>query len=312
MKVFGPVPSRRLGQSMGINNVPFKHCTYSCVYCQLGRTNNMIIKRRKFYNPDDILKETEEKMIELKKSEKAVDYITFVCDGEPTLDINLGTEIKKLKKFGTKIAIITNASLLSCDDVKDDLMNVDWVSLKIDSVEEEVWKKIDRPHGNLNLDKILEGIKDFSKNYKNTLVTETMLVNELNDKKESIRKIGEYLFEIKPSKSYLLVPTKPPAEKWVAGLEMDKLLMASNIIYNASGVNVECIYGEEGYDFYFGDNTEKSILSIVSVHPIREEVLMKILNEKNHGKEVVENLIKQEKINRFKYEGHWFYVKKFF
>jgi wyosine [tRNA(Phe)-imidazoG37] synthetase (radical SAM superfamily) len=148
MIVFGPVPSRRLGRSVGINNIPPKVCSYACIYCQLGKTTKMQIKRQTFYNMEDITKEVKKKIKELNNSGEKIDYLTFVSDGEPTLDINMGKEINVLKPLGFKIAVITNASLIWQEDVRRDLLNADWVSLKIDAVTDEVWHRINRPFFN--------------------------------------------------------------------------------------------------------------------------------------------------------------------
>jgi len=139
--VFGPVPSRRLGRSLGLNNIPPKHCSYSCVYCQLGTTYNLIIERRQFYDPQNIFDEVKEKVIRLKETQEKVDFITFVPDGEPTLDVNLSKEIRMLKFLGIPIALITNSSLLFLESVRQDLCEADLVSLKIDAVSELTFKK---------------------------------------------------------------------------------------------------------------------------------------------------------------------------
>jgi len=112
MITFGPVPSRRLGRSLGINNIPPKICTYSCVYCQVGQTIQMQVHRKDYYDPDKILKDVQTKIEKVQARGDTIDYLTFVPDGEPTLDINLGQEIEMLGEFGIKIAVITNASLL--------------------------------------------------------------------------------------------------------------------------------------------------------------------------------------------------------
>ncbi|MHA1917687.1 MAG: radical SAM protein, partial [Candidatus Ranarchaeia archaeon] len=169
MIAFGPVPSRRLGRSLGINNIPPKFCSYSCIYCQVGRTKNFQIKRQKFFDPKSIFDEVVEKIGKSKQLEKTIDYLTFVPDGEPTLDQNLGKEISMLKKLGIKIAVITNSSLINLCDVQDDLLKSDWVSLKIDSIHQQIWKKIDRPFYKLDLSKILDGLKEFTKKFKGIL-----------------------------------------------------------------------------------------------------------------------------------------------
>src|SRR5690554_4555350 len=208
MLVFGPIPSRRLGQSLGVNNIPPKACSYSCIYCQIGRTTNMRINRKKFYEPLEVYSLVQSKVKQLQEYEKKLDYISFVPDGEPTLDKNLGIELNLIKKLNIKTAVITNASLLWMDEVKEDLSKADWVSIKIDAVWDDVWHRIDRPHGGLNLQKVLEGMIDFSKSYKGTLVTETMVVCGFNDDPRHIEGIAEQISKISPQKSYILVPTR--------------------------------------------------------------------------------------------------------
>jgi len=142
--VFRPVPSRRLGRSLGVNNIPPKTCSYSCVYCQLGRTSSMLVDRRVFYEPEQILMQVEKKIDEAASRGERIDYITFVPDGEPTLDINLGKEVSLLKHIRAPIAIITNASLLWRGDVREDLLAADFVSLKVDAVSLDLWRRINK------------------------------------------------------------------------------------------------------------------------------------------------------------------------
>ncbi|GAJ21277.1 unnamed protein product, partial [marine sediment metagenome] len=171
MLTFGPIPSRRLGRSLGINNIPPKICTYSCVYCQIGKTSNMKIQPQVFYPPSQIFNEVQKKVEKSREKGESIDYLTFVPDGEPTLDINLGQEIKLIKSLGIKIAVITNASLMEQEQVRKNLKEADLVSLKIDSTEEEVWKKINRPHRNLHLDSLLEGILEFARTFRGKIIT---------------------------------------------------------------------------------------------------------------------------------------------
>ena len=156
--VYGPVPSRRLGRSLGINNIPPKWCSYSCVYCQIGRTAKLRVSRNAYYQTESILKSVERKLKDLGKQNESVDYLAFVPDGEPTLDINLGKHIESLKNFNIPIAVITNTSLIDIPSVQKDLMAADWISVKIDSINQTIWYKINRPHGSLELNKILEGL----------------------------------------------------------------------------------------------------------------------------------------------------------
>ncbi|MFC2037916.1 radical SAM protein, partial [Chloroflexota bacterium] len=207
MITFGPVPSRRLGRSLGINNIPPKLCTYACVYCQLGRTTKMQVERRAFYEPDDILCGVQEKVAITKEAGKSIDYLTFVPDGEPTLDIHLGQEIELLRPLGLPIAVITNASLIWRQDVREDLLGADWVSLKVDAVEEEIWQRVSRPHGRLKLASILEGALEFAEVYGGELVTETMLVAGINDSEEHLRAIAGFFARLQTATAYLAIPT---------------------------------------------------------------------------------------------------------
>ena len=308
MIVFGPVPSRRLGQSIGVNNITFKSCPYSCTYCQLGRTDKMQIKRHEFYLPELIYEEVGEKLKQLESQGKHADYISFVPDGEPTLDKNLGLEIDLLKKYGVKIAVICNASLLWMDDVKADLMKADWVSLKLDSVDEDIWRKIDRPHGLLKLDSILQAIKEFRKEYKGILYTETMLVENVNDSKESLTNIGKELSQIKPDRACILVPIRPPAEDNVKRPDNKKIIEAAKLLHDISGVEIEMITGtEEDEGFFFSEDIVNDLISTISVHPVRVEIIDKILEERGLDKKIIQELVKEDRISEYLFEGKKFY-----
>ena len=310
MIVYGPVPSRRLGQSIGINNIPPKICSYSCVYCQLGRTNQMQISRREFYRPENICREAEIKLKQLETENKQADYFSFVPDGEPTLDINLGKTIKLLKPYNMKIAVITNASLLWMDEVKQDLMDADWVSVSIDAADEDAWRKIDRPHGMLKHQDILKGIVEFSKAFRGTLVTETMLVEGINDQEACIEKIAEQVALVQPQKAYLLVPTRPPAESGVKRASSDSLRNATAIIRGVSGTDVECITGDETEEgFFFTEDIADDIISIASVHPIREDIIESLLEKRNASRSVISELIDQGSLIEYTYEGKKFYKR---
>ncbi|HKM21625.1 MAG TPA: radical SAM protein, partial [Lachnospiraceae bacterium] len=304
MIVYGPVPSRRLGQSLGVNNIPPKICSYSCVYCQIGRTKRMQIQREDFYKPEDIYSEVKSKVDQLKENGEHLDYISFVPDGEPTLDKNLGIELNLIKNLNVKIAVITNASLLWMDEVKEDLSKADWVSIKIDAVNEDIWHGIDRPHGNLSHQKVLEGMIDFSKSYKGTLVTETMLVSGLNDNTQHLESIAELISKINPQKSYILVPTRPPAENNICRASCESLIEAAGIINNISGVSVECITEDDTEQgFFFTDNIAEDLLNITSVHPIREDIINHYIKVKKADLSILKELINQNKITEYTYEG---------
>jgi len=309
MIAFGPVPSRRLGRSLGINNIPPKVCTYSCIYCQLGRTIRMQVTRPTFYEPGEILKAVQEKIEKAKKAGEEIDYLTFVPDGEPTLDANLAREIELLRSSGIKIAVITNGSLVWLPDVREHLMQTDWVSLKIDSTREEVWRRLDRPHGTLKLNSILDGMLEFADAYLGELVTETMLVEGINDGDEHIREVADFLAQLWPARAYLSIPIRPPAEAWVRAPGEEAILRAHQILQERVG-QVEYLIGYEGDAFAFTGDVEEDLLSITAVHPMREEAVKEFLTRAGSGWSVVGRLISQGQLVETNFEGRSFYMRK--
>ncbi|RLF80123.1 radical SAM protein [Thermococci archaeon] len=310
MIAFGPVPSRRLGKSLGINNIPDKVCSYACVYCQIGRTLRMEIDRRSFYPPELIFEEVKRKVWEAKEKGERIDYLTFVPDGEPTLDANLGQEIEMLKALNIPLAILTNSSLIWREDVREDLLKLNLVSLKLDAVSENLWRRIDRPHKTLRLDKILEGMLEFRKEFKGKLVTETMLIDGTNYSEE-FERIAHFLKELKPDIAYIAVPTRPPWEKWVKPAREEIINMAFQAFAEAIGEEkVEYLIGYEGNAFAFTGNVEEDILSITAVHPMREDALKELLEKANVDWATVEKLIEEGKLIELEYGKKRFYMRK--
>lgn len=307
---FGPVPSRRLGRSLGVNNIPPKICSYSCIYCQVGRTSNMQNIRRLFYKPDEIAQDIEKKIKETRRKGELIDYLAFVPDGEPTLDINLGNEIELLKKLGIKIAVITNSSLIWREDVQIELARADWVSLKIDTVSQDLWHKVNRPHGTLRLCKILQGIKEFAQSFKGKLTTETMLIHGFNDHPDEMAKISYFITEIEPDKSYIAIPTRPPAEKSVEP-PTEQLINMAYQIFREKSIPTEYLIDYEGNAFAFTGNVEDDLLSITSVHPMREDGVREFLTKAKADWGIIKLLKRENKLVEVKYNDKKFYLRKF-
>ena len=309
MIAFGPVPSRRLGQSLGVNIIPPKVCTYSCVYCQLGRTIKMRVERGVFYEPEEVLRGVQDKVEKAKDAGEMIDYLTFVPDGEPTLDVNIGREIGLLRPLGIKIAVISNGSLIWREDVREDLLGADWVSLKVDSTREEVWRKIDRPHGTLRLTSILDGALKFAQAFRGELVTETMLVAGVNDDDDQVGEVADFLARLKPAMAYLAIPTRPPAEEWVQP-PGEEVINRAYQIFGEKVDRVEYLIGYEGNAFAFTGNVEEDMLSITSVHPMREDAVSEFLARAGADWPVVRNLTERDQLVEMAYEGHKFYMRK--
>ncbi len=308
---FGPVPSRRLGKSLGINNIPAKTCSYSCVYCQLGRTTNMTTGRQAFYKPEDIIMEVKRKVDEATLRNERIDYLAFVPDGEPTLDINLGKEISILKQIEIPIAVITNASLIWRNDVKEDLLKANLVSLKVDAVNEDLWRRINRRHKNLKLNVILEGIREFANELEGTVISETMLIDDINYGDE-FEKVADFLKHLKRlDKAYIAIPTRPPAEEWVKPAKEETVNAAFQVFTEKLGAErVEFLIGYEGNAFAFTGRVEEDLLSITAVHPMRKEAVEEFLKKANADWRVIEKLLEQDKLIKLEYEGNRYYMRR--
>jgi len=307
---FGPVPSRRLGKSLGINNIiPPKACSYSCIYCQAGKTIKKSSKRECFYKPEVIYEKVAKHLGQLS-SENFPDYLTFVSNGEPTLDENLGKAIKLLKKTEIPVAVISNASLLCYDSVKEDLQLADWVSLKMDAGDIITWYLINRPVSGLDFEKIFENISFFKNEYKGILCTETMIINGINDSIENITALAEIINAINPERAYLAIPIRPPLEKFVNPPDPEKLNMAWQI-FNKMHINAEFLTHFEGTNAGFTGNIYEDILNITAVHPLRKDSLLKLLQNDSAGYSVVDSLISQHLIKSVTYRGHKYFIRDY-
>jgi wyosine [tRNA(Phe)-imidazoG37] synthetase (radical SAM superfamily) len=310
MFTFGPVPSRRLGSSLGINHIPPKHCPYACVYCQVGNTTKMEIQRHSFVDISQILAEVETKLNECARSEQRVDFITLVPDGEPSLELHLGNMIRALKRFDLPVAVISNAALIDRVEIQADLSAADWVSLKVDSVDEGVWRQINRPHGHLSLPTILEGMLDFRKLYLGELVTETMLVDGVNDSVPLISRLITFLSKLQPHKSYFSLPTRPPVESWVKpppAAILEELLDIITRRINFSDILFEADAGV----FHSTGRLAEDILNITAVHPLSDASLHRMIEMAGENWSVVEKLITDKKLIVIHYREELFYCSQF-
>jgi len=269
----------------------------------------MEVERHQFYRPEEILDEVREKVENSREMGQAIDYLTFVPDGEPTLDLNLGQEIKMLKPLGIRIAVITNASLIWDGGVKEDLSKADWVSLKVDATEVTAWRRINRPHRALKLKSILEGILDFTRCYKGVLATETMLVRDVNDDKSSLEMTSDFLAQVRPAKAYISVPTRPPAEDWVLPPSEESINQAYQR-FSCKLELVELLLGYEGNLFDFTGDVERDLLSITAVHPMREEAVERFLRQAGRNWDVIQRLIDAGQLVQTEYGGHKFYLRR--
>lgn len=310
MITFGPVPSRRLGRSLGINNIPPKCCSYSCIFCQVGPTEDTEIVPRAFYKPEDIQRAVEAQVAAVQATGESIDYLTFVPDGEPTLDTGLRRTIELIRPLGIKIAVISNGSLIWRREIQETLKQVDWVSLKVDSVDESIWRHINRPHPDLDLQTILSGMIEFAGEFDGLLTSETMLVDGVNVSDSAVVGVAEFLKELKLHMAYLAIPIRPPAEQDIRAPDEEQL----NRIFQTVSQHVsrvEYLTGDEGNAFASTGNPEEDLLSITSVHPMREAAVRELLTKTGSTWNLIQGMIDAGVLGEIEYEGQKFYIRRF-
>ena len=219
--VFGPVPSRRLGRSLGIDLVPLKTCTFNCIYCQLGKTTHQTLERKAYVPGRKVMEELEEKLSTLSPPP---DYITFSGSGEPTLNSEIGWVIQEINRL-TKIpiAVLTNGSLLYLETVRNALQVADLVIPTLDAATPQLFKFINRPHHSLRFTQVLSGLKDFRREFGGQVWLEVMLCSGINDAPKKVQRLREIIDVIGPDRIQLNTVIRPPAEEFVFPLSLDQL-----------------------------------------------------------------------------------------
>lgn len=304
MYVYGPVPSRRLGRSLGVSPIPSKTCSYNCTYCQLGRTTHYQTKRENFYPKEEILAEIIDRASRVK-----ADYITIVGDGEPTLYRYLGWLIRNIKEnISLPVAVITNGSLLYRKDVRQDLEQAEVVMSSLDGGRRRTMRGINRPHNSLEYSTILSGQVAFRKEFSGRLWLEIMLIKGVNDSEEELLALRDAVDTIEPDRVYLMTPTRPPAESWVKPPDPATIIKAQEIIGRSVPiVDIECGAFDTG-----GVTDPKTVLTeIGSRHPLRYEQAFEIEQTLN-AEGVIEQMIKDGEFIETNYNGHRYLLPRHF
>lgn len=278
--VFGPVPSRRLGQSLGIDTIPLKTCNWNCVYCQLGRTKPLLNQRKDYYPPREILAEVQQALGSHRPGE--IDWVTFVGSGEPLLHASMGALVRGVKELtDLPVAVITNGSLLYLPEVREDLLAADAVLPSLDAGTAGLYLKINRPHPEVTFKRLVDGLVAFRKDYQGRLWVEVMLVRDLNDTPEALQDIARALERIQPDAVHINLPTRPPVESWVQPPDQEGLMRALAIL----GGIAEVVHPAEGrFDLSGYDNPLDAVLAIITRHPMRQEELEHTLSHWTPGK----------------------------
>ncbi|PKO08557.1 MAG: radical SAM protein [Chloroflexi bacterium HGW-Chloroflexi-2] len=277
--VFGPVPSRRLGQSLGIDPVILKTCNWNCVYCQLGRTIPLTNQRKEYIPTQDISSQLEQALEDHQKG--GADWITFVGSGETMLASNVGILIEQIKQI-TKIpiAVITNGSLLYLPEVRQELLMADAVLPSLDAGNAKLYKRINRPHPQVTFNRLVNGLKLFRQEYHGKLWIEVMLMKDLNDSVETLTEIASHLRVIQPDEVHILLPTRPPVEPWVKPADQEGIQRARDIFGSIARV----VNTTDGvFELAENENLVDAVVDIITRHPMKESELLETLKKYSKG-----------------------------
>jgi wyosine [tRNA(Phe)-imidazoG37] synthetase (radical SAM superfamily) len=273
--VFGPVPSRRLGRSLGVDPVPLKTCNFNCVYCQLGRSRPVINERREYHPAEAILVEVDGALRRHRPG--AIDWITFVGSGEPLLHTRLGWMLRQVKaRTRIPVAVITNGALLTEREVRQDLAAADAVLPSLDAGNADLFRRINRAHPRLTLDRHVEGLVAFAREYRGKLWPEVMLVRGLNDTEQALREIAACLARIGPDEIHVNLPARPPVEPWVEPPDDEGLMRAIAILEAVAPVRaVPPAGGTCDLDGF--DSAADAVVAVITRHPLAEADLLRTL-----------------------------------
>jgi wyosine [tRNA(Phe)-imidazoG37] synthetase (radical SAM superfamily) len=256
--VFGPVPSRRLGFSLGVDLIPRKYCSLDCIYCQLGPTAQTQVKRQSFHDPDSVV----EQVLGRVREGGRIDCISLSGSGEPTLSSDIGLIIKRLKdKVSLPVAVITNGSTLDSDDVKGDLMAADIILPSLDAPDETVYRKVNRPHESLRFSDTVRGLETFCRQYKGKVWLEIMLIAGINDDVEHIEMFKKIVDRLPVDKIQLNTVVRPPAEKSARRVSDAGLLSISSLFGDRCEVVAERARNRAGGPG--PDDWEQSVLAML-------------------------------------------------
>jgi len=303
--IYGPVPSRRLGLSLGVDIIPFKVCTLDCIYCQLGPTTKKTTEIKDYFSKKEIISQIKKRI----NTASRIDYITFSGSGEPTLNSKIGPLIKEIKKFtDIPVAVLTNSTLLSKKKVRESLKEADLVVPSLDAATQDVFENINRPYPSLKIKRIIEGIKKFGEEFKGDLWLEIILVKGINDSDSHIKALRQAVNEIKPDKVQLNTVIRPPSEKYAHPLnrkEMEK-------IKNTIGKNCEIVahFKRKGLTPE-EENLHNIILDMICRRPVTvEDISGSLGRHKNEILKYIDMLKREGKIKAVTYENKDYYEPK--
>lgn len=302
--VFGPVPSRRLGRSLGIDLVPFKTCTYDCVYCQLGRTTCRTAERREYAPVDEVLRQLEEVLA----GGTPPDVITLAGSGEPTLHASLGEILAGIKaRSNLPLVVLTNGSLLHLPEVRDALQSADAVTPDLDAGSESVWREVCRPADGLDFARVVDGLMNFAREYRGRLEVEVFLVDGLYDLENEVDRIAKILSGL-PLAVRLNTTTRPGADPEAGMVELERLAGLAGRFVPPAGLIPELKLKSGAQGAASSPAGAEEIVEMVSRHPATlSELSLALGIEPERAEELVGQLVAAGRISQRRHDGKTFF-----
>jgi wyosine [tRNA(Phe)-imidazoG37] synthetase (radical SAM superfamily) len=301
--LYGPVPSRRLGRSLGIDLVPHKVCTYDCVYCQIGRTTEKTLQRKEYVPENEIL---EEVASYLREGEILPDYLSLGGSGEPTLHSGIRSIIREIKAMtDIPVAVITNGSLLSDEQVREDLLEADVVLPSMDAASAEVFERINRPCFGFSVEQMIEGMVAFRKRFMGQIWLEILFCRDVNDGPDEIRKMREAVERIRPDQIHLNTVVRPPSEGWTSPIREEEMERIRSVFGEKA-----CIITEFDRRPEPGKQRDvrEEILRVLERRPLSLEDLSKGMGITGRELgEAIDSLIREGRVRARLFDGRQYY-----
>jgi wyosine [tRNA(Phe)-imidazoG37] synthetase (radical SAM superfamily) len=287
--IYGPVPSWRLGRSLGIDCIPPKTCNWNCVYCQLGRTRPVVCRRHDYVRTT-VVSAALRRFFE-RHTREDVDWVTFVGSGEPLLNSGIGRMIRDARELTElPVAVITNGSLLYRREVREEVSAAQAVLPSVDAGTPELYRRLNRPHPEVTFVRHVTGLTEFRQEYSGQLWVEVMLVRQLNDTPQALADIAGVLQRVEPDEIHLNIPSRSPAEPWVEGPDPTRVMQIAATFEDIAPVRTaqatHC-----SFDLSGAESVLDGIIDIITRHPMTQAELEETLRRWAPGQ--VDDLLEQ-------------------